>query len=205
MFAKSAFFALIACLPQQTGIPAGTKLPPYSFLLSLGEQRGRSHCYVCESLEKPVVIFFAPVKDPKAKEKWVSPEVTQLAKFLDGELAKRTPLAAWVTFCHPQWEELDGPIVRWADSTGIRKLPVGTFEDPLGPPAFRLSGKADLFVVIAKEGKVEKVLSLNDQVGVTALQTALAQELDRIAPLPKPETKPATAPEPKPGPASPKK
>ena len=205
MFAKSAFFALLACLPQQAPIPVGTKLPPYSFLLSWGEQRGRSHCYVCESLEKPVVIFFAPAKDPKANEKWVSAEVTQLTKFLDGELAKRPTLAAWMTFGHTKQEELDGPIVRWGETTGLRKLPVGTYEDPLGPPAFRLGGKAILYAVIAKEGKVEKVFSLDAAEGVAAFQTILNGELDRIAPIPKAEPKPVTVPEIKPGSAPAKK
>ncbi len=205
MIAMLAFIALIPCLSQNPGIPVGTKLPPYSFLLSLGEQRGRSHCYVCESLEKPVVIFFVPAKDPKNNEKWVSPEVSQLAKFLDSELAKRTQLAAWMTFCYPHQEELDAPILRWADATGIRKLPVGTFEDQLGPPAFRLSGKADLFAVLAKDGKVEKVLTLKDPLDGKAFQSSLAAELDRIAPIPKAGPNSTTPPEPKPGKDSPKK
>ncbi|MEI6325161.1 MAG: hypothetical protein WCO91_06920, partial [Gemmataceae bacterium] len=70
---------------------------------------------------------------------------------------------------------------------------------------FRLGGKAILYAVIAKEGKVEKVFSLDAAEGVAAFQTILNGELDRIAPIPKAEPKPVTVPEIKPGSAPAKK
>ncbi len=217
MIAILALFAPILQFSAQAPVPPGTKLPPYTFILSLGEQRGRSHCYVCESVEKPVVILFAPARDPnrdpKTDEEWTSSEVTRLAKFMDKELGRRTALASWLTFCHPKQEELDGPIVRWADKAAIRRLPVGVFEDSQGPPAYRLDGKAIIYAVIAKDGKVEKVLALNPGEDATRLEAELARELDRIAPVPPMEkapakdttTKPATGSNPGAKPDSPKK
>lgn len=202
MIAILALFALALQTSAQTAVPPGTKLPPYTFILSVGEQRGRSHCYVCESVEKPVVILFAPARDPnkdsKTDESWTSVEVSQIAKFLDGEMAKRSALAAWLTFCNPKQEDLDGPIVRWADKAGLRRLPVGTFEDTLGPPAYRLDGKAILYAVIAKDGKIEKVLSLKQGEEANGFEALIAMELDRIAPVPPKEKNPAKDPANKP-------
>lgn len=202
MIATLALFASILHSTAQTPVPPGTKLPPYTFILSVGEQRGRSHCYVCESIEKPVVILFAPARDPnkdsKTDEEWTSAEVTQLAKFMDGELAKRSALASWLTFCHPKQEDLDAPIVRWADKAAIRRLPVGTFEDAQGPPAYRLDGKATIYAVIAKDGKVEKVLSLKQGEEASNLEANLTRELDRIAPVPPKEKNPPKETAPKP-------
>jgi hypothetical protein len=194
MIAQFALFVLALQTPAQMTVPPGTKLPPYTFILSVGEQRGRSHCYVCESIEKPVVILFAPARDPnkesKSDEGWTSVEVTQIAKFMDGELAKRGTLASWLTFCSPKQEDLDGPIVRWADKAALRRLPVGTFEDAQGPPAYRLDGKELIYAVIAKDGKIEKVLSLKQGEEAKGLESALTIELDRIAPVPPKEKSP---------------
>lgn len=166
-----------------TALPAGTKLPPYSFLLSIGEQRGRSHCYVCESIEKPVLILFATAKDSRGNLVLSSPKTGQLARFLDEALANRENLASWVTFLNPKQDELDAPIVKWANETGLRLLPVGVFEDPLGPPAYRFNGKASMTAIVAKDGKVEKAIHYQEGESLADFQASLLKELDRIAPI----------------------
>src|SRR5262245_35725506 len=42
-----------------SGPRAGQRPGPYSFVLSTGDQRGKSHCYICETADRPAVIVFA--------------------------------------------------------------------------------------------------------------------------------------------------
>lgn len=174
--------SFLAFSQAPSALPAGTKLPPYSFLLSIGEQRGRSHCYVCESLEKPVLILFVRSRDKQGQVAFLNSEMGKLALMLDEALPKREPLATWLTICDPKQDELDSKIVSWAATTGLRHLPVGVFEDPLGPPAYRLNGQAQATAIIARDGKVDKAVFWKEGETAESFQKALIAELDRIAP-----------------------
>jgi len=187
------YLGALTVLQQESTLPPGAKLPPYSFLLSIGEQRGRSHCYVCESQEKPVIVLFAATGAASGKTYSPSAKTTQLAQFLDEALAKRENLAAWLTLLHANQEEVDGPIVKWAAATGLRNLPVGVFEDPLGPPAYRLAPTAAMTAIVANGGKIEKVLVYREGEAISDFQKAVNAELDRIAPI-KPKANVTAAP-----------
>ncbi len=177
------YLGALTVLQQESTLPPGAKLPPYSFLLSIGEQRGRSHCYVCESQEKPVIILFAAAAAGSGQPAFPSTKITQLAQTLDEALAKRENLAAWLTLLHAKQDEVDGTIVKWAAAVGLRNLPVGVFEDPLGPPAYRLAPSAAMTAIVANGGKVEKVLVYRESEPITDFQKAINAELDRIAPI----------------------
>src|SRR5947209_7346645 len=98
-FAMLALLALPTMLfaadpaPCVSGPRVGQRPGPYSFVMSTGEQRGKSHCYICETADRPAVIVFArSLSEPLAK----------LVLGLDKVLAdhKKAELRAWVTLLH---------------------------------------------------------------------------------------------------------
>jgi hypothetical protein len=118
--------------PCASGLQAGQRCGPYAALISTGPQRGQSFCYICETGDKPAVVVFAhTLTDPLGK----------LVAELDKAVAdnKKADLHAWVTLLSERQLELDPKVVKWSERFAIRTVPLGIFEDPLGPPSYRLS------------------------------------------------------------------
>jgi hypothetical protein len=49
---------------------------------------------------------------------------------------------------------MDPKIVKWSQQHAIRSVPLGIFEDPLGPPSYRLSKDAEVTVLMFVKQKV---------------------------------------------------
>jgi hypothetical protein len=133
--------------PCTSGPQAGQRCGPYASLISTGPQRGQSFCYICETGEKPAVVVFAHnLSDPLGK----------LVVELDKAVAdhKKADLHAWVTFLSDRQLELDPKVLKWSERLAIRAVPLGVFEDPLGPPSYRLSKDADVTVLMFVKQKV---------------------------------------------------
>ncbi len=133
--------------PCTSGPKAGQRWGPYAALISTGPQRGQSFCYVCETGDKPAIVVFAhALTDPLGK----------LVAYLDQAMTdhKKAGLHAWVTFLSDQQLELDPKVVKWSERLAIRGVPLGIFEDPLGPPSYRLSKDADVTVLMVVKQKV---------------------------------------------------
>src|SRR5216683_6982894 len=106
-------FLLTICLcafaaegPCVSGLVPGKKPGPYAALVSVGTQRGQSHCYICETEDRPAVIVFARnLDEPLGK----------LVRGLDKALAdhKAADLCAWVTFLGEDQAVLDPKILEW--------------------------------------------------------------------------------------------
>ena len=43
---------------------------------------------------------------------------------------------------------------KWAKQTGLKTMPVGVFDDPVGPPSYKLANDADLTVILFVNRKV---------------------------------------------------
>jgi hypothetical protein len=142
------------CLAQQaaadgcrSGLPPGTRPGPYAAVVCTGPERGRSHCYICETADRPMVIVFTrSLSDPLGK----------LVQELDKGVAKNkaAELRAWVTVLHPDQATLDAKVVAWAQKNAVRNVPVAVFEDIIGPPSYRLSADADVTVLLAVKQRV---------------------------------------------------
>src|SRR5262245_33149429 len=135
----------IAKDPCVSGPQSGQKPGPYSFLVASGPERGQQTCYVCETADKPgVVVFARSLSDPLAH---------LLAK-CDAALAERPKdsMRAWMTVLGEKTVALDG-LGKWAKQKGL-SLPAGVFEDPVGPPSYKLAEDADVTVVLFIERKV---------------------------------------------------
>ena len=135
----------LAADPCTSGVPVGGKPGPYSFLVATGPQRGQPTCYICEQAEKPSVVVFArTLSEPLGKF---------LAK-LDAEAIarKEAGFKVWMTQLTAT-ADLDG-LAKWAQTNGIKSLPIGAFEDADGPPAYKLAADADVTVLLFVDRKV---------------------------------------------------
>jgi hypothetical protein len=133
--------------PCVSGLKPGQRPGPYSSLVSTGPNRGKLHCFICETAERPAVVVFArSFSDPLGK----------VVRGLDKALAdhKAADLRAWVTFLHDDQSGFDPQVVKWGTAQAIRNVPLAVFEDVVGPPSYLLSRDADVTVLLFVKQKV---------------------------------------------------
>jgi hypothetical protein len=132
--------------PCVSGPQVGQRPGPYSFLVATGPERGQPTCYVCETGEKPGVIVFArTVSEPLAKV---------LAE-CDRAVADRPKdaMRAWMTMLGEKTIGLDD-LGHWATKAVLKAVPTGVFDDPVGPPSYKLAEDAEVTVVLFEDRKV---------------------------------------------------
>jgi hypothetical protein len=125
-----------------SGPKAGQRPMPYAFVLATGPNRGTSSCYVCDTADKPAAVVFArSLTDPLGK----------LVTKLDQAAADAVvpDLRGWLTLltAGPQ-PDAEDRLAAWGRKHAVRQMPLGVFEDEVGPPAYRLSRQADVTVVL---------------------------------------------------------
>jgi hypothetical protein len=133
--------------PCVSGLRSGQRPGPYSAIVVLGEQRGQSHCFICETEDRPAVIVFA---------RSLSEPLGKLAAGLDQALLdhKAAELRAWVTFLGEDESALSPQVLKWAKKHALRGLPLAVFENAAGPPSYRLNADADVTVLLSVKQKV---------------------------------------------------
>jgi hypothetical protein len=133
--------------PCKSGLRENQRPGPYTALVSVGPQRGQQHCFICESANRPLVIIFA---------RQLSEPLGKLASALDKALLeyKTAELRGWVTFLTDDQVSLDPKVVKWSKKYATGTVPLGVFEDELGPPAYLLARDADVTVLLAVRQKV---------------------------------------------------
>ena len=133
--------------PCVSGVPVGKRPSPYSFLIATGPQRGQQTCYICEQHEggKPAAVVFAKtLSDPLAK---------LMAKLEAARPTKNDPgYKTWLTHTTAT-ADLDS-LAKWAQDKGLKGVPVGAYEDPDGPPAYKLHKVADVTIMLFVKEKV---------------------------------------------------
>jgi hypothetical protein len=148
VFAVSTMVCAVgAADPCVSGLTQGQKPGPYSAIVAVGTERGQSHCFICDTAERPAVIVFARrLDDPLAK----------LVGGIDKLLAdnKKAELRGWVTFLHDDQTAFDPQVVDWAKKHAIRNVPMAVFEDPVGPPTYKLNRDAEVTVILFTKHKV---------------------------------------------------
>jgi hypothetical protein len=173
-------FSFAADAPCVSGPRVGQRPGPYSFVLSTGSERGKSHCYICETADRPMVIVFARnLSDPLGR----------LVRKLDQAVGahKDAELRSWVTLLAEDESKLNKSIVDWERKLALKRVPIGVFEDVAGPPSYRLHAEAEITVLVAVKQKV--VVNFAFRAG--ELSDRRIEEI--LASLPRilPETKPA--------------
>jgi hypothetical protein len=157
--------------PCISGPQVGQRPGPYSFLVATGPQRGQQTCYVCETAEKPGVIVFARSLSEPLKKVLVACDEAMAARPKDA-------LRGWMTVLGEKSAGLD-ELAKWAKNGGLKAMHVGIFDDPVGPPSYRLANDADVTVLLFADKKVVANLAfrngeLNDD-AVKAIAAKLAQ------------------------------
>jgi hypothetical protein len=133
--------------PCKSGLQPSQRPGPYSSLVAVGPQRGQQHCFVCEAADKPVVIVFA---------RSLSEPLGKLVQRIDKAVAERkaADLRGWVTFLGEDQTGLDPKVVQWSQKYAIKSVPLGIFEDTVGPPTYLLARDADVTVLFSVKQRV---------------------------------------------------
>ena len=133
--------------PCKSGLEVGQRPGPYTFIVATGPQRGQSYCYICETADRPAVVVFA--RKP-------SEALGKLVNQIDKAVAdhKKDDLRAWVTFVSKDQVALDAELLKWGPKHAVKLTPLGVFEDPDGPPAYRLGKDAEVTVILFVKRKV---------------------------------------------------
>src|SRR5450755_1035123 len=98
--------------PCTSGLTTGQRPGPYSSIVSVGAERGESHCFICDTAEHPAVVLFARnLSDPLGK----------LVAGLDKAVSdnKSADLRSWVTFLSVDQTALDPKVVEWGKKYAI--------------------------------------------------------------------------------------
>jgi len=141
--------------PCRSGLEAGQRPGPYSFVLATGKERGKSFCYICDTADRPAVIVFA--RTP-------SGALGKLAAGIDKAVAdhKAAELRSWITFLSDESKDLEDKVVKWGRTHGLRGIDLGIFEDADGPPSYKLARDADVTVILYVKRKVVADFAFRD-------------------------------------------
>jgi hypothetical protein len=133
--------------PCKSGLQPRQRPGPYSSLVAVGPQRGQQHCFICEAADKPVVIVFV---------RSLSEPLGKLVQRIDKAVAERkaADLRGWVTFLAEDQTGLDPKVVQWSQKYAIKSVPLGIFEDTVGPPTYLLARDADVTVLFSVKQRV---------------------------------------------------
>jgi len=136
-----------AAEPCESGLKPGQRPGPYSSVVSTGSNRGQSHCFICETGDRPAIILFAKTPDDS---------LAKLAAAIDKALVthKDAELRSWITFLSADQSSFDPKVVDWSRKAGLKGLASGVFEDVQGPPSYKLGKDADLTILLSVKQKV---------------------------------------------------
>jgi hypothetical protein len=132
--------------PCVSGLQIGQRPGPFSFLVASGPQRGQLTCYVCETAEKPgIIVFTRSLSDPLAR----------LVGACDQTISARPKdsVHAWMTVLGEKTVAIED-LSKWAKQAGLKSMPVGVFDDPVGPPSYKLADDADVTILLFIDHKV---------------------------------------------------
>ena len=113
-----------------------------------GVEIGKTLCYRCRYGARPMVMVFARETGGK---------VAELTKQLDQAVAKHedAQLRSFVTLIGGETESLTKEAEKFSKTAEAKNVPVTVAEDnENGPSAYKIDPKAEVTVVLAKDGKV---------------------------------------------------
>src|SRR5205085_11202615 len=128
-----------------------------------------------EAADRPTVIVFA---------RSLSEPLGKLVQKVDRALPehKVAELRGWVTFLAEDQTALDPKVVQWGQKHAIRNIPLGIFEDTVGPPAYLLARDADVTVLLSVKQRVVANFAFREgELNDAAIDTIL-KTLPKIAP-----------------------
>lgn len=140
----------------KSGLGKGEFVPAFYVTDVTGPAKGEELCYRCRYGDRPVVCIFT---------KELNQEITDLAKALDGVVAKNEDarMAGFVVVLNDS-EKTTTDLKTVAEKSKISKLPLTISKEAHGPPAYKLNPAADTTVMMWVDGavKVNKGFSKGD-------------------------------------------
>jgi hypothetical protein len=143
---------LLALLPMAMGADLisgpqlGQRPGPYSFLVATGPNAGQPTCFICETDAKPAAIVFSRKLTPNLVKL-----LTEFDNWVSGQ--PNEEVYSWMTVLGEKTISQEA-LSKWSKEAGLRKVPVGVFDDPDGPPAYKLSKDAEVTVLLFVKRKV---------------------------------------------------
>ena len=149
---KSLFAGLVAALfvvtlssvhagDVKSGLQPGDE--PAAFYVNdiTGPAKGTSLCYRCKYGKAPVVSIFAREIDDK---------VASLIKQIDAQVAQNQSkkMKAFVVLLSEQPKDSESKLQDVAKENDLKNIPLTTFNGAAGPEEYKLSGDADLTVLM---------------------------------------------------------
>ena len=138
---------LAALDATQASLQPGDRPGPYSSVVVTGSKRGTSHCFICETADKPAIIIFA-----RSQSDALGKLASGINKAL--RLHKDADLRSWITFLYADQTSVDAQIVQWSQKHSLTNIPLAVFEDLGGPPSYRLNSEDDITVLLFVNQKV---------------------------------------------------
>ena len=138
---------LIAAEPVKSGLQPGEKITTIFEPLNVtGEHAGEPYCLICENGLAPVAMLFA---------REVNEELLSLLGKIDAATAKNRDkqMGSFVVFLSEK-QDLRQQLVDAAKRRGFKHI-VLSIDSPAGPEGFKVSGDADLTVVLYREHDVK--------------------------------------------------
>ena len=151
--ATAAVLLVTSCLAAEepvftSGLKVGQRPGPYAFVMATGPQRGQAFCYICDTADKPAAIIFAKtLNEPLGK---LAAKLDQAAN--DGAIKD---FRTWLTLLDDgKTPDCERRLVAWGRHHALKSMPLGVFEDEVGPPAYRLNRDAEATVLVFVKQKV---------------------------------------------------
>lgn len=151
-YLSGVFTVLLCCVtaladdgPCKSGLREKQRPGPYISIVAVGPQRGQSHCFICEASDRPIVIVFA---------RQLSEPLGTLVHKLDKVLSEHKDMRIWVTFLADDQQTFDPKVVQWSKKHATGNVPLGVFDDTVGPPTYLLAREADVTVLLSVKQRV---------------------------------------------------
>lgn len=141
------FGGVVSAAEIQSGLPKGEFVPAFTVTDITGPSKGKDLCYRCQYGNRPVVSIFA---------REVTPEVAQLTKAIDGvvEQNKDARMAAFLVLLSDAPTKAAPALEETAAKQQIKNVPLTTYETAKGPGGYKISGDADVTVIMWVDSEV---------------------------------------------------
>lgn len=131
----------------QSGLPKGEFVPAFTVTDITGPSKGKDLCYRCQYGNRPVVSIFA---------REVTPEVAALAKAVDAKVTenKDARMAGFLVLLSDAPDKAATKLEETAAKEQIKNVPLTTFESAKGPNGYKISGDAEVTVIMWVDSEV---------------------------------------------------
>lgn len=140
--------AVIAADGKTAPLQVGDEVGPFYVKDVTGPAAGTALCYRCRYGDRPVVSIFV---------REVDDQLATLLKEVDAIVTKNADkgMAAFLVVMTDNPSQQEDKLKQLAKDSGLKSVPLTTFEDVNGPRSYRLDKSADITVMMWVDGKLQ--------------------------------------------------